>query len=96
MSDRHPPVNSKQFPVCSYFCTVFFFVDTHLDLDINRKQVDDKVYHIERRFKSRESARYSGAADQSYWPLEDRVMAVCGAHKCMLLSQINCYISVIH
>ncbi len=52
--------------------------DTHLDLDIQRKQVDDKVYHIERRFRSRESARYSGAADQSYWPLEDRVMAVCG------------------
>ncbi len=55
--------------------------DTHLDLDINHKQVDDKVYHIERHFKSREAARYSGAADQSYWGLEERVNAVCVKYK---------------
>ncbi len=52
--------------------------DTHLDLNVQRKQVDDKVYHIERQFRSRETARYSGAADQSYWLLEERVIAVCG------------------
>ena len=75
--------------VCFSFCTVLF-ADTHLDLDINRKQVDDKVYHMERRFKSRKAARYSGAADQSYWPMEDRVAAVCGKLKCIVESQINC------
>ena len=59
--------------------SLHFFADTHLDISVTKKQVDDKIYHIERRFKAREEARHSGAADQSVWPLEDRVIPVCGA-----------------
>ncbi len=55
-----------------------FIADTHLDLNLNRKQVDDKLYHIERRFKAREAARHSGAADQSEWLLEDRIIPILG------------------
>ena len=52
--------------------------DTHLDINVQRKQVDDKIYHIERHFKARETARHSGAANQSIWSLEERVIPVCG------------------
>ncbi len=55
-----------------------FIVDTHLDLSLNRKQVDDKLYHIERRFRACEVARHSGAADQSEWPLEERIVPILG------------------
>ncbi len=45
---------------------------------MNKKQVDDKLYHIERCFKARESACHSGAADQSDWPLEERIAQILG------------------
>ncbi len=61
--------------------SLHFFADTHLDISVTKKQVDDKIYHIERRFKAREEARHSGAADQSVWPLEERVIPVCGERR---------------
>lgn len=65
---------------CDNICHLF--ADTHLDLEVNKKQVDDKLYHIERCFRSHEAARHSGAADQSPWHLEDRVASVLG-EQCM-------------
>ncbi len=48
--------------------------------------MDDKLYHIERRFKAREAARHSSAADQSEWPLEDRIIPILGK-KCQELCE---------
>ncbi len=46
---------------------------------VSRRQVDNKIPHIERRYKNRnDSKQKSGAGNLSQWGLEGRVAAVIG------------------
>ncbi len=54
------------------------FSDTKMSSALDRKQIDDKIWQIEKHFRSRELNRASGSADLHTWELEERVAAVLG------------------
>ncbi len=58
--------------------TIWVFADTRLNLVLERKVVDNKIWQIEHRFQDRENAQHSGASDLYPWPLEDHVSAILG------------------
>ncbi len=73
--------------VCTCMCatsTIFteadlYFSEPILGHLITRRQVDNKIRHIERRYKNRnDKQQKSGAGNLSPWGLEDRVAAVIG------------------
>ncbi len=54
------------------------FSDTKMSSALDRKQIDDKIQQIEKRFCGREVNRASGLADLHTWELEEWVAAVLG------------------
>ncbi len=54
------------------------FSDTKMSSALDRKQINDKIRQIEKRFRGREVNRASRSADLHSWELEERVAAVLG------------------
>ncbi len=54
------------------------FAGIRLNHEFDRKVVDSKIHQIERRFRTRENLRHSGATDLPFWPLEDQIALVLG------------------
>ncbi len=65
------------FVLCALFC----FAVPILKRMITRRQVDNKIRRIERRFKNcNDNRQKSGAGNLSQWSLEERVGATIGDH----------------
>ncbi len=74
------PYERSKFSFSVWCSWQFFFLSTDewFGLNVAWKNVDNKLTHMEWRFKECELSCHSGASDLHHWPLEARISAVIG------------------